>query len=258
MPWVAWMTNINWSYSQCFTNIQIFFLLLESCPACCGSMKLINVYGQWCLWRELKWSTHFSEDDWPDYATYLKMMTIVYVAVYVRVCVWTTVLPPLQWGVLARLEWDVSEIIIKWATLRPAVPWFPPTLLLFPVFPTLLCAKSVAQCSSGELNSLPGNGKIMWKQVSTTVYTVYTAKVNVSQVDKIMHPSTPGIGADLCKWCLDWKHWVRPTVREGPQAGWHLHTWYNGTWYLILGTWYLTPKYLILGLVHGTWYLSLR
>ena len=173
MPWVAWMTNINWSYSQCFINIQIFFLLLESCPACCGCMKLINVYGQWCLWRELKWSTHFSEDDWPDYATYLKMMTIVYVAVYVRVCVWTTVLPPLQWAVLARLEWDVSEIIIKWATLRPAVPWFPPTLLLFPVFPTLLCAKSVAQCSSGELNSLPGNGKIMWKQVSTTVHCVH-------------------------------------------------------------------------------------
>ena len=71
-----------------------------------------------------------------------------------------------------------------------------------------------------------------------------------------MHLSTLSIGADLCKWRLDCQHWVRPTVREGPQVGWHLHIWHLA--------WFLVSRYLTFGLILGilvpdtwlgTWYL---
>ena len=93
-----------------------------------------------------------------------------------------------------------------------------------------------------------------------------------------MHLSTLSIGADLCKWRLDCQHWVRPTVREGPQVGWHFHTWHlawffvsdvfvSDVWIVNIGWDQLSEKSRKLGGTYisdtwpdswylGTWYLA--
>ena len=62
-----------------------------------------------------------------------------------------------------------------------AVPWFPRTIIA-----ALHFFATVGLHQGWALNSFPGNGKIMWKHVSTTVDT---ARVNLSQVYKIVTAS---------------------------------------------------------------------
>ena len=62
-----------------------------------------------------------------------------------------------------------------------AVPWFPRTIVA-----ALHFFATVGLHQGWALNSFPGNGKIMWKHVSTTVDT---ARVNLSQVYKIVTAS---------------------------------------------------------------------
>ena len=88
---------------------------------------------------------------------------------------------------LLPLKWYVSQIIIKWATHcgGPLVPTGCAAIAGAEVFATESMTRLCMVWVGGwVLDSLPGNGKIMWKQVSTTERCLYSTLTKLTLDNK--------------------------------------------------------------------------